>query len=348
MKDKDLVDRIAAAVLYEGYLLYPYRPSVKSRRRWTFGGLYPEAWSAAGDGTDPSWLQAEFLVAGNGDARLEVAVRFLHLIERTVEAAGNEEGGGFHAVESLRVGEELFHGWQEATEHEVRVEARALADLAAGVREERFAFPSSLEREVLRSPEGRAAGRIVRTSRALVGAVESRARAAGEGIFQVTVRARNLTTLDDPGAASRDEALLRSLISAHLVLRVRGGEFVSLLDPPEDRRELAAGCSNVGVWPVLVGTGTEKDILLASPIVLYDYPEVAPESPGDLFDATEIDEILTLRIQTLTDEEKRLAAAVDGRARALLERTDSLGPEILQGLHGRMREVRKLREGEPS
>jgi hypothetical protein len=98
-------------------------------------------------------------------------------------------------------------------------------------------------------------------------------------------------------------------------------------------------------FPVLVGSGSEKDTMLASPIILYDYPQVAPESPGDLFDATEIDEILTLRILTLTGEEKRLMAAVDARARALLERTESLGAESVLGLHGALRGLRTVSPG---
>jgi hydrogenase maturation protease len=64
---------------------------------------------------------------------------------------------------------------------------------------------------------------------------------------------------------------------------------------------------------VLVGKEGTADSILSSPIILYDYPKVAPESPGDLFDATEIDEILTLRILALTDEEKREMAAIDSR-----------------------------------
>ena len=77
--------------------------------------------------------------------------------------------------------------------------------------------------------------------------------------------------------------------------------------------------------------------MLASPIILYDYPQIAPESPGDLFDGTEIDEILTLRIMTLTDEEKAMAGATDDRTRRLIERTESLAREQLAGLHGAVR-----------
>ncbi len=109
--------------------------------------------------------------------------------------------------------------------------------------------------------------------------------------------------------------------------------------------KLAAGCQNIGAWPVLVGDPGERDTMLSSPIILYDYPQVAPESPGDLFDSTEIDEILILRILTLTDDEKRAAAAVDERVRALLYRNESLAMEQLAGLHGAVRGLQLVNEG---
>ena len=62
--------------------------------------------------------------------------------------------------------------------------------------------------------------------------------------------------------------------------------------------------------------------MLSSPVILYDHPEVAAESAGDLFDATEIDEILTLRTLALTDAEKREARATDPRAAELIDRLD--------------------------
>ncbi len=99
-----------------------------------------------------------------------------------------------------------------------------------------------------------------------------------------------------------------SLVSAHTVLGVEHGEFVSLLEPPAGLEDLAAQCKNVGTWPVLVGD--EGEMMLSSPIILYDHPQIAPESAGNLFDSTEIDEILSLRILTLTDEEKQRDAAI--------------------------------------
>jgi hydrogenase maturation protease len=146
---------------------------------------------------------------------------------------------------------------------------------------------------------------------------------------------RNTTSLTSPD--KRDNALLRTLVSTHALLGAGGGELLSLPDPPEECREAASDCSTQGVWPVLIGVDGQTDTVLSSPIILYDYPQIAPESAGDLFDGTEIDEILSLRILTLTDDEKRLAAAVDERTRAVLDRTENLGAESLMRMHGTMR-----------
>jgi hypothetical protein len=93
---------------------------------------------------------------------------------------------------------------------------------------------------------------------------------------------------------------------------------------------------------VLVGEEERNDMVLASPIILPDYPQVAPESGGDFFDGTEIDEMLTLRIMTLTDAEKSEMAEVDGRARALLSRVEGMTPEQMIGLHGTIRGLRPV------
>ena len=138
--------------------------------------------------------------------------------------------------------------------------------------------------------------------------------------------------------------LARSLLSAHTILRLQDGEFVSLLEPPPQFQEAAAACSNVGTWPVLAGEPGQRDTVLSSPIILYDYPQIAPESPGDLFDGAEIDEILSLRILTLTDEEKTAMCRTDERARRILERTEALPPEHFMKLHGALRSLHPARE----
>jgi hypothetical protein len=110
------------------------------------------------------------------------------------------------------------------------------------------------------------------------------------------------------------------------------------------RVEQAADCHNIGVWPVLVGEPGQRDTLLVSPIILYDYPQIAPESAGDLCDGTEIDEILMLRIMTLTDEEKREMRCLDDRACEILERAELMSQEQLMKMHGAVRGLRTSRE----
>lgn len=305
-----LVDRVVNAVLYEGYLLYPYRPSsVKNQQRWTFGGLYPPAYSEAQGGFEPSAMQTECVVVGP-DATLDVRVRFLHLQERTREGAPI--------------------AWQEAVEREVVAAAVTVGELVQP-REFPFAFPAYREDD----------NGTIRERQPIGGFVELSARPA-DGAFVLTVRVSNRTPLPHAAELSRDAASLHALVSTHTILTVSGGEFVSMIDPPAELKDAVASCRNVGCWPVLVSETGGRDTMLASPIILYDYPEVAAESPGDLFDATEIDEILTLRVLTMTDAEKREMIETDSRAKELLDRTEALTGDDLMRLHG---VVRRPREG---
>jgi hypothetical protein len=345
--NRELVDRIANAVLYEGYILYPYRPSVKNRQRWTFGGLYPEAYCQSQGSGEASSSQTECLIHGSPATRFEAAVRFLHLTDRRAGEIApplvNWPDGvepPFCAVDLLQVGTNTFHAWQEAEEREVALEEVTLAELLSHPRSTSFTFPGGRRLEPVHDREGRVGGVLVREQQTIEGAIEVSATAVSEGLFRVTLRVVNRTPLEPARCRNREVALLHSLVSTHTILGVRQGEFVSLLDPPEGWQDAAAACRNVGAWPVLVGAEGEKDLILSAPIILYDYPQVAPESPGDFFDGTEIDEMLTLRILTLTQEEKAAMAAVDERGRALLARTEALAREQLAGLHGTIRGLR--------
>jgi len=339
-----LVDRIADAVLYEGYILYPYRPSVKNRQRWTFGGLYPEAYRQ-GQSNDPASNQTECLVSGSPTTIVHATVRFLHLTARIVGEiteplldwpAGVEVP--FRPVETLRVGDKHYHTWQEAELREVILPEMTLGELSASPKNRPFSFPDGRRSELVPGTSGDVAGILVRQQHAIEGGIEAEAVEVEEGLFRLRVRVVNRTPVEE-GCRCRDEAVLRSLVSTHVVLGVQDGEFVSLLDPPACWSEAAAACRNVGLWPVLVGAEGQKDTMLSAPIILYDYPQVAAESPGDFFDGTEIDEMLTLRILTLTTEEKQAMAAVDERAGTLLERTEALAFEQLLGLHGTLRDL---------
>jgi hydrogenase maturation protease len=339
-----LVDQVARAVLYEGYILYPYRPAVKNRQRWTFGGLFPRSYSLDHGSSDPWSMQTQCLLRGDPPTVLEVKVRFLHLMVRLMGELSPPldqlpPGGEppFCIVEALRVGERLFHTWQEAVEREVAAGERSLAELQARPQQIRFAFPYRRELEPLPNSDGKLVGVIVREQQAIDGTVEISTDQVADGVFRVTVKVMNQTPLEKENALSREQAQLHSLASTHTILGVRGGELFSLLDPPEQWRAIASACQNIGTWPVLVGEEGGSDTMLSAPITLYDYPRIAPESPGDFFDGTEIDEMLTLRILTLTDEEKQVMEAVDDQTRELLHRTESLAREQLAQLHGTIR-----------
>jgi hydrogenase maturation protease len=344
----ELVEKIADAVLYEGYMLYPYRASsVKNRQRFNWGALAPRSYSEAQRGTEAWEMQTECLVDGGENTSLNIKVRFLHLTMRQIgelakplsEWPENAEPV-FNIVPSLEAGGNLYQEWQEAVERDVVLPELNLE--SAGNGEFAFSYPYTRALEPIPEADGKIPGVLVRTQEAISGVVEYRARKLdAPGLFKLTVRIRNLTDFENAGEHSREKALLSSIVSTHTILSVKNGEFISLLDPPASTREIAQSCQNTGTYPVLAGAEGSREFMLSSPIILYDYPEIAPESPGDLFDGTEIDEILTLRIMTLTDEEKREMRGIDDRARKILERTEMMPEEQLLKMHGALRGLRK-------
>src|SRR5205807_3685112 len=124
--------------------------------------------------------------------------------------------------------------------------------------------------------------------------------------YRLTATVTNTTAwpAEEPGGSDRRRALRHTMISTHSILRVRGGKFVSLLEPPEAYVSVAGTCENIKTFPVLAGEEGDRTTMLSSPIILYDYPRVSPESFGNYFDSTEIDELLALTVMTLTDDEK--------------------------------------------
>jgi hypothetical protein len=308
----DDVRRVADAVLYEGYILYPYRASAqKNRSRWQFGVLMPPAYAAA-DPSETTTARAECVFTRDGEPSVDVVVRFLQVQRRTCPAPGAPDT------------------WDEAVEREVSATAAGAALFGDGTATP-FSIPGGEEHEVT------ADGDVSRVRRTLRGVVTVRATEL-PGPWQaarLTVGVTNQTAAGLLG--SRPQALPAALVAAHMIITISGGAFVSMTDPPEWAAPAVNECENAGCWPVLAGPPGERNVLLASPIILPDHPEVARESPGELYDGTEIDEILTLRTLALTDEEKDAARATDPRAAALIDRVESLDGAALQRLHGTIR-----------
>ena len=291
-----LIEDVAAAVLYEGYLLYPYRASaIKNQQRWNFGVLYPRTYAEQQSGADAWNMRTECLLLATIDSTLSIRVRFLHLLARTPDE----------------------QSCQGAMEREIALPPIRMTTRTA---RQRVAFPPLENQQPVEA------------------IVEVETEHLPGDLYKIRVNISN-TVASSP--STREEALLHSMVSTHTILGVDQGEFVSLLDPPDELRETAAACKNSGTWPVMVGEEGERDAMFSSPIILYDYPRIAPESPGALFDGTEIDEILTLRIMTLTDEEKQAMGQADDRTRQILERTESMPAEQFMKMHGILRNLQE-------
>lgn len=332
------VTDLADAVLFEGYMLYPYRADdPKNRVRWQFGVLAPPGFVAI-DPSERAGLQTECLLEGAA-MRVSVRVRFLHVQHRLVERA---VAGEFVPTEALDLGDATYLPWDEAVVHDT---THAFDIPAQAAHRDATTLHASAHSatEILRAADGSVAGQLLRTRSSL----DAQLTLAVEplvgpyGVRRLRLRLENTTPWTPSGLSTPDrpEALRRALVAAHLVICVEGGSFLSLIDPPEWAKGYVELCEQVGTFPVLAGPAGDHSLVLASPIILYDHPEVAPESASQFCDATEMDEMLTLRTLTLTDAEKRLVRGSDPRAAALVDEIDNLPPELMDRLHGAIRSM---------
>jgi hypothetical protein len=322
---------IANAVLYEGYILYPYTASArKNRIRWQFGVIVPQAYAARGTG-EPAEAQSELLLACGDDAHVDILVRFLQVEARQIEAWS---GSSFDPVGTLMAGTHLHLTFDEGIEREVTVRLHPSAGSRTAVP---IAFGADETNEVLRGAHDEIRGRIVRRRWPLHGAITVACEAVADhtDLLKLRVRIENHSSVV-PG--ERSSALRTAFVSSHTLLHVQGGTFLSALDPPADTAGATRALINRHTWPVLVGDAAadaqRSPLVLSSPIILYDFPAVAAQSEGDTFDATEVDELMMLSVLSLSDDERREARATDPRARAIVERAERFGAQELGQLHG--------------
>jgi hypothetical protein len=331
--------RVADAILYEGYLLYPYRQSAqKNQARFQFGVLMPPGYAEL-DPHERSVSQTECLVECAADPAAEVRVlaRFLQLQPRCVQRLVAKTGE-WQSVDRLELDGAEHTTWEEAAEREELVSVPLADLLQGGALTRQVQIASSEATEDLIAADGRVTGRMVRRTGEITAVIAVAAeRTTGPyGAVRLRVRVEN-HTVPPAGLRTRDDGLASALIAAHVLIEAPGGTFLSMTDPPEWAAADVSACENIGTWPVLAGPAGCQDLVFSSPVILYDHPEVAAESAGDMFDATEIDEILTLRTLALTDAEKREARATDARAAELIDRLDHLPPEMFERLHGAIR-----------
>jgi hypothetical protein len=331
---------VADAVLYEGYLLYPYRASSsKNQSRWQFGVLGPVGALESNRGEDAS-LASQFLIRAPvpADATVTVHLRFLQLQKRTAQRV--VDGGAFESVPELVVGDRRWLTWDEAAEREITLGPWRIDELG-DAHLEAVDAPAGEDTEDVRDDAGALAGRLLRTRRALHGEVSMRVEPV-QGAADLLRLSVSITNVATGAAGDHDSAIAASFIGAHLLIALEHADAVSMTDPPDDAVAAAAQCTQHRCWPVLAGPADDTSLMLVSPIILYDHPEVAEQSAGPLFDSTEIDEILTLRVMTLTDEEKAAARATDPKAAQIIDRCDAMSAESMQQLHGILRDPHAL------
>lgn len=313
-----MLEQIVHAVLYEGYILYPYRASSKTNdpSRFTFGRVYPQAYHLSQAGAEPCVIQTQCLLECPGPSPvLEVSVRFLHPMWREVrrlqspvlQGAGSPEPPA-RVVGELLIGGKVYQSWQEAVEREVTLPPISLEPGRPASVRLPFAFLASRSFEqIVDDTDGVAKGLLRRRQEAVEGVLEFDAFPVGPRVFKVTVRVLNQTPVPQFLLHDPDAIVMRTFASTHTILQAKDAQFISLTDPPNAHKKEAGACINIGTWPVLVGDEQpeerERATMLSSPIILSDYPKIARESRGDFFDVTDIDEMLALRVLTMDEIE---------------------------------------------
>lgn len=358
---------VANAVLYEGYLLFPYTASTaKNRVRWQFGVVVPQAYLAAQTG-EHAEQQTEVLLESSGAPDIDVLLRFLQVEARSVEV---KHGERFEPAASFALEGTTYLTFDEAVEREWLVNVRPDGSLQQTVP---LRFAGGRDLEEVRDRDGIVRARIVRERWPLHGSlqieVEPHAELvapreelgpmsatgvdAGAGalaehevgppsvtatgvacISKLRVRVENHSEVV---VGERSAALRTSLVSTHVLLAIEGGRFLSVLDPPAYATAPTAALANRQTFPVLIGDSRADEqraaLVLSSPIILYDFPALGAQTDADAFDATEIDELLTLTVLSLSDDERAEARATDPRARAIIERAERFGAESIARIH---------------
>ena len=323
---------MADAVLYEGYLLYPYRASSsKNRARWQFGVLGPPGAAEAGIGED-SVMSVDCLVRPGADPSVAIQLRCLQLQTRSVEILAAD---GFLPVDAIVVGGTRWLTWDEATEAEQTLGSLRVAGLFEPTHVD-IRVPAAESIEELHDGAGSLAGRLVRERSALAATMEVRATRV-DHLVRLSLR------LDNTAAAqsSRGDGA-GQVVHRHPPAPAGRRRGVRVHRRPTGGRDRGRGqaVSSRRWWPVLAGPIDETaGVAGLSPIIVEEHAQDSPpRAAAPCSTSTEIDEILTLRVMTMTDAEKAEARATDPRAAEIIDRCDAMTPQDLQQLHGALRD----------
>ncbi len=203
-------------------------------------------------------MSAQVLLAPGPDVALTVTVRFLQLQHRAVQ---RRAGVGFEPVAELTAAARSWLTWDEAVECERSFGPLDRSALAVPQTFPVVVPPAGCDTEQI---DG---GRLVRTRAELHAELTVRTE-TDDGLRRISLSLRNI----GPPPADKDTAIAASLIGTHLIARVSGGDFVSLLEPPASALDAVGRCRQYRCFPVLAGPPGDTSVMLVSPIILYDHP----------------------------------------------------------------------------
>ncbi len=326
-----VLENLTRTVIYEGYSIFPYhRSAVKNQKPIPFGVIYPEKYHI-NDPHAPSLMRTECIVVGAKGTAINITVRFLHLIT-TQSCEPNEKSDN----------STFGNGWQ-TIERRIHSEDLLLAELVHKNKILPIAFDKIDEKESWDKEKAGVKSKQINSVSEIKGEIILDAFPVENktGIYRLRVTVKNNTSVENSGTISRDEALRQSFLSTNTILKITNGELISCQNPPEDFKDIIAKCESIGTWPILIDES--HTTMLSSPMILYDYPKINPQSQGDLFDSLEIEEMLILHLSAMSDEEKEKIAETDAKIRAMLDKARQVTPAELLNLHGGMFENKQFK-----
>ncbi|MEO7294341.1 MAG: hypothetical protein ABIW34_14630 [Ginsengibacter sp.] len=323
-----ILEELTRTLLYEGYSLFPYhRSAIKNQKPVPFGVIYPKDYNTYNQHSHAA-MQSECIVTGGDDLSINIIVRFLHLIKTEVLKQNNEKENEV---------DDVVAGWQ-TIEREINSGNLLITELIKNRKEFPIRFDKMNEDRYVYDDSDNVKAKRINSASEIKGNVIIEASTVEnmKNTFRIRVNITNTSSIVNADVIARDEALCQSFLSTHIILKSANGEFISGQNPAENFKQAIAQCKNTGTWPILVDESNTT--MLCSPIILYDHPQINPQSKGDLFDSTEIEEALMLHFAVMSDDEKNRIADSDEKLKAMLNKVGMVTPEEMIGLHGGMHE----------
>lgn len=299
---ENALQELTHTLLYEGYALYPYRnTALKNKTPIPFGVVYPEVYCRYNQYVHCN-MQTECLLKGNETTLLNISIKFLHI--------SNDAANAF--------------AWK-AIEKEIVADKISLQVLLNAATVIPFCFEKDDKK--LNSSIAPLEGILT---------IEASAIPDLQHVFRITVFINNTTAVAHADTISNNEVLKQAFVSTHTILKTTNGEFVSDQNPPKELKDIAKECKQINTYPVLINEA--NTMILSSPIILYDYPQIHPQSMGDLFDGTEMEEALLLHVNVLTEGEKEQLLNGDDKLREMMQKAANILPEEIINLHDKLKE----------